>query len=231
MARQDININAIYGELNTTNNLTSKAIYEFKILEDQDRIDNDLFCYAEILVPSYFEKSYRDENGIHVNIPYTPEFKELKVCFRIDNGTDKEEFILNKTNNQIWFPVYLGDASENKKTIKLSEYRQLNENCDFNFIMKEDGYLLLFSGDETDFIIKASLDQNKAFLLKAFPGGLYQHPTTGVGLIDYLHGNFENAGLAQKLQSEFLNDNMIIENAYMDSDMGNLYLDVKEKDG
>ncbi|MFR2062735.1 MAG: hypothetical protein ACLS37_13150 [Alistipes sp.] len=51
---------------------------------------------------------------------------------------------------------------------------------------------------------------------ESLPGNLYQHPTTGVGLIDFLHGNFENNNLAARLQSEF-GDNMVIINAYMDS--------------
>ena len=74
-------------------------------------------------------------------------------------------------------------------------------------------------------------DRNETFLLKASAGTLYQHPLTGVGLIDYLHGNFENTGLAAKLQSEFEADNMIIVNAYMDSATGELLLEVKEKNG
>jgi hypothetical protein len=52
-----------------------------------------------------------------------------------------------------------------------------------------------------------------------------------VGLVEFLHGNFENNGLAQKLQKEFENNNMIITSAYMDSATGELYLDVKEKNG
>lgn len=87
----------------------------------------------------------------------------------------------------------------------------------------------MYSGNETDFVIKASLRQNEIFLLKAFAGNLYQFPTTGVGLIEYLHGNFENAGLAAKLQHEFDNDNMVIINAYMNSANGELHLEVREK--
>ena len=72
--------------------------------------------------------------------------------------------------------------------------------------------------------------QNEVFLLKAFPGNLYQHPTTGVGLIDFLHGNFENNNLAARLQSEFKGDNMVIINAYMDSVTGELLLETEEKE-
>ena len=51
-----------------------------------------------------------------------------------------------------------------------------------------------------------------------------------MGLIDFLHGNFETTGLAARLQREFENDRMIINNAYMDSETGELLLDVTEKE-
>lgn len=162
---------------------------------------------------------------------YIAEYKELMVRFRIDYGNGHIEYVLNKRNNQIWFPVYRGDTANKKDSIKLSEYRLLNENGNFNFILKEGSYLSVFSGHETDLIIRESLEQNKAFLLKAFAGNLYQHPTSGIGLIDYLHGNFENTGLAQKLQEEFDNDKVTVVNAYMDSVSGELSLELKEQNG
>ena len=169
MARQDINMDVVYGELETSDNLTNKIIYDFKILEEQVGMDNDNYCYSEIVVSPSFEKSYKDEDGIHVRIPYIAEYKELMVRFRIDYGNGHIEYVLNK--------------------------------------------------------------RNKAFLLKAFAGNLYQHPTSGIGLIDYLHGNFENTGLAQKLQEEFDNDKVTVVNAYMDSVSGELSLELKEQNG
>ncbi len=231
MARQDINMDVVYGELETSDNLTNKIIYDFKILEEQAGMDNDNYCYSEIVVSPSFEKSYKDEDGIHIRIPYIAEYKELMVRFRIDYGNGHIEYVLNKRNNQIWFPVYRGDTADKKDSIKLSEYRLLNENGNFNFILKEGSYLAVFSGHETDLIIRESLEQNKAFLLKAFAGNLYQHPTSGIGLIDYLHGNFENTGLAQKLQEEFDNDKVTVVNAYMDSVSGELSLELKEQNG
>jgi hypothetical protein len=106
----------------------------------------------------------------------------------------------------------------------------VNGNGNFNMLLRR-GYLALYSGEETDFVFRPALRQNEVFLLKASAGNLYQHPTTGVGLIDFLHGNFENTGLAAKLQSEFAGDKMIINNAYMDSATGEILLDVTEKDG
>ena len=88
----------------------------------------------------------------------------------------------------------------------------------------------MYSGSETDFEIGAAKAQNETFLLKASAGNLYQHPTTGVGLVDYLHSSLENNGLAAKLQSEFLSDKVIIKNAYMDSVTGELLLETEEKE-
>lgn len=113
--------------------------------------------------------------------------------------------------------------------IRLSEYAEVNADSLFRLV-RRGGTLELYSGTDTDVRIGAALRQNEVFLLKASPGSLYQHPTTGVGLIDFLHGNFETTGLAARLQREFENDRMIINNAYMDSETGELLLDVTEKE-
>jgi len=229
MARQDIYVDAVYGEVETTDNLTNKTIYEFRYPDRIPGLDNDNFTYGEIVVPSNFESRYQDKNGIRVHIPYTPVYKRLMIRFLLDSGTEREEHLINRSNNSIWFPVFITEE-ETKKVICLSSFQTINDKGNYNLILR-NGYLELFSADETDFQIKASLGQNEIFLLKAMPGNLYQYPQTGVGLIQYLHGNFENSGLAQKLQSEFEGDNMVINNAYMDSETGELLLDVTEKNG
>lgn len=230
MARQDIAMNAVYGELDTTNNLSGKSFYEFMLLDALEGLDNDNYLYGEIVVPLNFESRYREQAGIHVRIPYTPEYKELVVRFRMDNLNGDTEYLSNRTNNKVWFPIYGEVESGEQIPIRISQFRAVNENYTYNLIMR-NGYLAIFSGEQTDMQIKPSLSQNELFLLKAFAGNLYQFPTTGVGLIEYLHGNFENTGLATKLQSEFDADKMIINNAYMDSATGELYLDVQERNG
>jgi hypothetical protein len=227
MTRQDISADPIHGELETTGNLTGKAMYDFLLPDDLQQGNT---AFGEITVPPGFEAKQGGKNGIYLHIPYIPVFKELNIRFRVEAGNGSTEYLINKTDNSRWFAVYRGTETEEKRTIRLSEFYELNENGYFNLVIKE-GYLLVFSGDETDFEIKPALKQNEIFLLKTLSGNLYQHPTTGVGLIDFLHGNFEHTGLADKLQKEFEQDNMIINNAYMDSITGELYLDVMEKDG
>jgi hypothetical protein len=226
MARQDIQADPVYGDLETTDNVAGKVFRDFRLLEDLAGEDSENYCYGEITLPSGFESKWSEKNSIHVQIPYFPVFRELKIRFSIEMGNGSPEYLLNTADNRVWFPVY----REGKTVIRLSEFHGLNENGIF-CLVPQNGYLLLFSGEETDLEIKAALAQNEVFLLKAMAGNLYQHPTTGVGLVEFLHGNFENNGLAQKLQKEFESDNMIINAAYMDSVTGELYLDVKEKNG
>lgn len=229
MARQDILMDAKYGEVETTDNLTGKTIYSFRMLDDAEGPDSDNCCYGEISVPAGFIRSYRDEKGIHLHIPYSAIFKKLIVRLRQETGSGSVEYVVNEFDNGIWFPVCREAEDGTRTDVRLSELMAYNADCNFNLLLR-DGYLALYSGAETDLSIGLSKAQNEVFLLKAAAGNLYQNPTTGVGLIDYLHSNLENNGLAAKLQSEFTADNMVIKNAYMDSATGELLLEVEEKE-
>lgn len=183
--------------------------------------EDDIYCYGEITVP---ESTKRDIT--HCYIPYIAKYKILKVRFKYELLGGMTEFVINPANNQVWFEIF----KEEKQPIHLSEYRTLNENH-FFVLVWGDGYVTIYSGEDTDMGFKPSLSQNETFLLKAHTGNIYQYPTTGVGLITFLHGNFENTGLAAKLKKEFESDDMIINNAYMDSATGELVLEVVEKEG
>ena len=226
MARQDIQIDTDYGELKTTDNIVGKSYYDFVLLGRVDGLDNDNFCYGEVLISKDIEKRVKDGFQVYIRLSYKPLNKELQVRLKVDVEHSKPEYILNQTTNRPWYRV----VQPNNSAIRVAEYRTLGSENVYNLTLKE-GVFLIYSGHETDLLIKASLPQNQNFLLKSTAGTLYQHPLTGVGLIDFLHGNFENSGLAAKLQKEFEADNMIVENAYMNSETGELLLEVKEKNG
>lgn len=228
MPRQDIAIDINYGELQTTDNLPGKAIYPFMLLETPAGLDGEHYAYGEILVPEGFERHYTDQTGLHIRIPYTPLYKELRLRLRID-GNRNDAFLSNRTDGGVWFTVALA-SYEGPLPVFLSAYRKVNAAGCYNLLLHE-GYLALYSGEETDATIRPALAQNERLLLKASAGNLYQHPMTGVGLIDFLHGNFENTGLAARLQQEFESDKMVIHNAYMDSLTGELLLEITEKNG
>lgn len=228
MTRQDIAIDINYGELEATNNLPGKAIYSFTLFDAPAGLDDEHYAYGEILVPEGFERRNINRTGLYVLIPYTAVYKELRVRLRIDGDRD-DAFVRNPVDRGIWFTVGLA-SYEGLLPVFLSAYRKVNARGCYNLLPCE-GYLALYSGDETDAMIRPALTQNERLLLKASAGNLYQHPITGVGLIDFLHGNFENTGLAARLQQEFGADKMTIHNAYMDSQTGELLLEVTEKDG
>lgn len=224
MGRQDIQIDTAYGELETTDHIAGKTLYEFVLLGEMEGLDNDTYCYGEVVIPRGNEKRVKDGFQVHVYVAYRAVYKRLLVRFRVGRDEEAAEYVVNPMTNRHWYEVVLPAGGE----IRLAEFRRLNSENYYNLTLS-GGVLSLYSGHETDLLIQASLAQNETFLLKASAGNLYQHPLTGVGLVDYLHGNFENTGLAAKLQGEFEADNMVIVNAYMDSVTGELLLQVKEK--
>lgn len=221
-------MDAEYGEVETSGNIAGKTFYEFRLLDSIENADNDNYRYGEIDVPAEFAASYSDNKGIHIVLPYTPDRRKLIVCFVIHSGSGGTEYLRNSVTGSMWFPVVMESAMGNSD-ITIASLYSLNENGIFNLLLR-DGYLVIFSGEETDFDIGTAKSQNETFLLKASAGNVYQHPTSGVGLIDFLHSNLENNGLAAKLQSEFRSDKMIIQNAYMDSATGELLLETTEKE-
>lgn len=223
-------MNAALGEVETTDNLTGKTFCAFTLLEAQSGEDNDRTLFAEVALRASLATRSRDGSQVRVRIPYTPDIRELQVRLRTDRGASMPEYRLNPETNRPWYGVAWEDSTGALTPVKVSEIWRCNGNGVFNLVLR-GGALVLYSGAETDLMLRPALGQNEVFLLKAFAGNLYQFPTTGVGLSEYLHANLESSGLASKLRSEFTDDKMIIHNAYMDSTTGELILDVTEKDG
>lgn len=221
-------MDAEYGEVETSGNIAGKTFYAFRLLDAVEGADNDTFRYGEIIVPVGFAASYSDSRGIHVEIPCQPEVRRLMVRFVMESGSGGVEYLKNAVTGKAWYPV-MAETADGTADITLAALFALNERGIHNLLLR-DGYVAIYSGEESDFDFGPAKSQNETFLLKASAGNLYQHPTTGVGLIDYLHSSLENNGLAAKLQSEFAADKVIVKNAYMDSSTGELLLETVEKE-
>ncbi len=230
MARQDISVDPTYGEVATTDNLNGKAVCDFVLLEEFDGPYGAAAIYGEVLLPAGFAARYQDSIGIATRIGYLGSDKPLCLRLKTETPGGDTEYIFNTARRDPWFSLVRESGEGHTTPISASELHQINAQGSYKLLLRE-GCLAVYSGGDTDLQIKPSKYQNEVFLLKASAGNLYQHPTTGVGLIDFLHGNFENSGLAEKLQQEFENDRMIINNAYMNSETGELYLDVEERNG
>lgn len=222
-------MDAALGEVNTTDNLAGKYFCPFVLLGALPAEDNDRSLFAEVQLSLSLASRCRDGVQIHVHIPYVADSRELRVRLRTDEGDGQPDYRPNPENNRLWYTVVWDEAGEHVP-VRMSEIRRCNAEGNFTLVL-QGGALVLYSASETDMMMRPALRQNEMFLLKAAAGNLYQYPTTGVGLIDFLHGNFENSGLAARLQSEFENDRMIINEAYMNSETGELLLDVTESDG
>lgn len=223
-------MDADYGEIETSDHIAGKTFYAFRLLDSVKDADNTTCRYGEITVSVDFPFSYNDGRGIHVRIPYTPDNRLLAVRIAMESGSGGIEYVRCAATGKCWFPVVRECEDGTKKAVTLPSLHALNGEGIYNLLLRDD-CLAVYSGGETDFGISASKVQNGTFLLKAAAGNLYQHPTTGVGLIDFLHSNMENNGLAAKLQAEFNSDKVIIRNAYIDSVTGELLLETEEKGG
>ena len=221
-------MDASRGEVETTDNIVNKTICLFTLLGPQEGQDNDDWLFAEVELSPALASRTKDAAQIHVRIPYMADTRMLKIRLRTGGGNGMPEYRPNPGDNRPWYPVQWGDCDTGP--VRMAEIWRVNSAGVFNLVL-QGGVLMLYSGEETDLMIRPAMGQNEVFLLKAFAGNLYQFPTTGVGLVEFLHGNFENTGLAAKLQSEFTADGMIIHNAYMDSASGELMLEVTEKNG
>lgn len=229
MSRQDISMDASRGELNTTDNLAGKYFCPFVMLGPLPAQDNDRYLFAEVRLSLSLASRCRDGVQIYVRIPYLGDSRALLVRLRTNEGDGQPEYRYNPVDNRQWYSV-VWDWQGQKVPVRMSEIRRCNADGNCAFVL-QGGTLVLYSAGDTDVMMRPALRQNEMFLLKAAAGNLYQYPTTGVGLIDFLHGNFENSGLAAKLQAEFESDRMIINEAYMNSQTGELLLDVTESDG
>ena len=63
MARQDITMDAEYGEVETSGNIAGKTFYECRLLDSVEGADNDNYRYCEIVVPAGFMLSYSDSKA------------------------------------------------------------------------------------------------------------------------------------------------------------------------
>lgn len=216
--RQDISVDPEHGEVNLNRQITSKRIELFRYL---DEVIDENYSYGEILTSQH---SFNNGDMIHVHIPYIPVFKPLKIRLKINN--EGYRYFYNPKDNSTWFLI----KNDTGQSPPVCSFRNINDNEDFTFVF-QNGYLIIYSMYDSDLMITPSLSQDKIFLLKANASNLYQFPKTGVGLINFLHGNFENTGLATKLQQEFEADGLTITNAKIDSSTGDLYIEVRESNG
>lgn len=185
------------------------------------------YIYGEIDIPSQIsEKSIR-ENGVSIQIPYTPKYKEFKVRIRRIYDDGSSIALVNEVDGSEWFLVTVGLYGRPQKTIHASELITVS---DVNFTLKfANGTLQLYSANQSDFNIIDVNRQNSNCLLACYPTNNYRYPVSGVGLGRWMNANSANSkNLARIIQREFSADGMTVKNAAFDFDTKQMALEANE---
>lgn len=219
--RKDIKIGINTGDLVFEDTLQAR-LYPISVVTD-----GDVFLDLQITVPSIYDISKVWDEGIVFSLSYIPIYKPMRIRISRDYGEGTVQYLVNPTNNAVWFPVMCSLYGKNPTAICASQLMTVNPDFNFRIICdSEDGTAKLYSGVETDFIIEDSNKQNADLLLKCVPSNHYRYPTSGVGLVLYVNSNVKSTELSEVIQREFENDNVVVNNASFDSDTGELSLDL-----
>ena len=216
--RTDIYVNTITGDI-VLKNQNSLEEYLFEWIEE-----TDLQLTAQIILPSNFDIKQLYTIGVQIKIPYTPIYKPIKIRFSRDFGGGNIRIVINPTDNSEWFEVNTRLFGLQDKILYASQLIIVSQ--DYYLIQINKGVAYLWSNAISDMVnINANI-QNRNLLLQCVPSNNYRYPTSGVGLIKYLHANLSHSGLAEKLQTEFKDDKVEIINAAFNSYSGDLELDL-----
>ena len=216
--RRDIQINTATNDI-VLKNQSIIGEQAFNWIEDEE-----LFLTAQITVPLNFDIKQLYTTGVMIKIPYTPIYKPIKIRFGRDFGGGNIRIVINPTDNSEWFEVHTRLFGLQDKILYASQLIMVSQ--DYYLIQINKGVAYLWSNAISDMVnINANI-QNRNLLLQCVPSNNYRYPTSGVGLIKYLHANLSHSGLAEKLQTEFKDDKVEIINAAFNSYSGDLELDL-----
>lgn len=219
--RKDIGIDVETGDLILSNAMERSLSYPLTQMGEEDDC-----VYLRVVLPRLFDPTVLFKSGVRVQGGYVPVYKKVKVYFVLDYGNEEDhKVVMNPADNGLWFGAYEPDGVKAQMASEL-----VLTNVDFCFFIRlsDTGRCCFYSGCETDLVVRPALEQNKAFLLKCRMSNNYLFPTSGVGLIHFLNGVTDGSELGARLQREFWDDGMGINNASIDPETGELRLEAKE---
>lgn len=224
--RKDIQINTSINDL-VLKSQTNYRTYPFKWISE-----GDTYLMGEITIPHFCDVTRLQSEGINVEIPYTPIYKQFKI--RIVRSYDEYTFvpIINPTNGSEWFDTCAKLWNQQKEQIHASQLIMVGQDVYTIRLDNANGVMEIWSANNTDMINVIANIQNRNLLLQCIPSNNYRYPTSGVGLVRYLHANLGQSDLAKVLQNEFKADKVTIKNAAFNSFTGDidLELDFSEAD-
>lgn len=218
--RKDIQVNTQIGDMILQDSETL-AVRQF----DWDS-EGDVWLYGQITLPSNYDVSKLAVEGVRVSIPYTPIYKPMKVRIARKYGSSHERAVVNPVDGGEWFEVRAKLYGTDDMLPKVPELLRISMDDYIVQLDMDNGLAYIWSGIHSDMVNVNANIQNRNLLLRCVPSNNYRYPTSGVGLIRYLHSNLSRTGLADKLQSEFEADLVMVNYAAFNADTGDLELDL-----
>lgn len=228
--RKDLEIHINTGDV-TLISKNRVTLRDFQWLEGTPTGMEQRYLYGEVTVPAYVLEDSIFEQGVYVEIPYTPIYKEIKLRIKRVYTEENVQYLRNPKDGSEWFLVQCSLYGDEATNIFASQLMSVSE--DRFYISFTGGAILLYSGHEHDLNVVKANTQNKNLLLKCVPGNNYRYPLTGVGLIRWTNSNISVTKLAQVLKEEFSADGTPVIHAKYDFDSKQLYLmlDTSNVDG
>lgn len=207
--RRDIEIHINTGDttLSTPPKVTLRS---FRWLEQPVGLEQR-YLYGEVVLPSSLSDKTIVSQGIYVEIPYTPVYKEIRLRFRKEYGGELDSFVKNPENGTDWYVVQAGMYGNSPRNLYASELMAISE--DTCFLSFDSGIVRLYSASQSDFNIVNANTQNKNLMLACIPGNNYRYPLTGVGLVRWANSKIDVSNLADILQKEFSQDGTPVKSA------------------
>lgn len=205
------------------------------VLRDQNRLstypfkwvsESDIYLLGEITIPHTFDVNKLQTEGVKVEIPYTPIYKPFKVRVVRTFDANTSMPVINPVNGSEWFEVHVKLWNQQDQRLCASQLIMVHPDAYIVQLDNTDGIGYIWSANSVDAVNISANIQNRNLLLQCIPSNNYRFPTSGVGLVRFLHSNLSQTTLANTLQDEFKADRVIVKGAAFDSYTGDIELDL-----
>lgn len=222
--REDIGINIECGDIFYLENKVSRTNNgKFDWVSNPDGLSR--YIYGEVTIPDNITEKNVRENGIIVNIPYTPIDKEFQICLKKQNSDGSSYYITNSQNGSKWFLakscLYGGD----EKILTAPELILISAIKEYCLKFK-DSTALVYDAQIRDFNIIDANRQNANLLLQCIPSNFYRYPISGIGLKRWLNSNINYTRLSEIIKREMQEDGVVAKNISYDFTTKKLYMDL-----
>ena len=216
--RRDIHVNTQLGDI-VLQDRNILGTYPFEWIGEED-----LVLKGQLTLPGNYDINTLYFKGVRVSIPYTPIYKPMQIRIVRDYGDGVTRTVINPVNRSEWFDIRTKLYGKSDLQIRAPQLLMISMG-DY-LIQIDNNTAYIWSNIDSDLCNINANYQNRNLLLQCVPSNNYRYPTSGVGLVRFLHSNLSQAKLADKLDSEFKADKVTVKNASFNSFTGNLEMDL-----